>query len=383
MNIDEGTKVGIELASEGIKLTANLLSFIFRKASEALEDKNIVTTKTKEGKQKIKDLLEKHKHGIETLDDNLTKEQVKDYQKELKKLGVDFSIVKNGRDNYSFFFAGNQASVIEKALKNIIDKENLLDNNKDVKETQKDINYEMGKLNKKEKENVINAYTEFYMTKDEKKYEKLSDKEKTAFDKMKKLDNIKEKLNHDIDKMTKEPPTEKQLNLAKKLGVKNYKEMNKKEISIALEEAGADPSYFNNKKNMKKNLNDRISKLNEKEINLYKKNIEYEILSTSISLEDNKLQDVSLELKKLEKEHSKNTLDKIKNIDKDIKEFDKFKSYSKNKLTNREILSEINKNIKERNNIKTFSMKNVKKIDQEIKKKESSKDRTKQIEHSR
>ncbi|WP_433775475.1 DUF3801 domain-containing protein [Bacillus wiedmannii] len=48
------------------------------------------------------------------LDKNLTKEKLKDYQKELKKLGVDFSVVRNGNEDYSFFFSAAQASVIEK-----------------------------------------------------------------------------------------------------------------------------------------------------------------------------------------------------------------------------------------------------------------------------
>lgn len=62
--------------------------------------------------------------GVIALDKNLTKEQLKDYQKELKKLGVDFSVVRNGKEDYSFFFSAAQASVIEKALKNIVERKN-------------------------------------------------------------------------------------------------------------------------------------------------------------------------------------------------------------------------------------------------------------------
>lgn len=124
MDIDKGAEAGIELTSEGIRLSLNLLAYILRVTADSLEqNKNIIRNDTIAGKQKIESLLKKHRDGVETLDENLTKQQVKDYQKELKKLGVDFSVVKNGKDNYSFFFASSQASVIEKALKNIIDKE--------------------------------------------------------------------------------------------------------------------------------------------------------------------------------------------------------------------------------------------------------------------
>lgn len=374
MNIDEGTKMGIEVTSEGIRLSLNLLSYILRVAADSLEqNENIIRNDTKTGKQKIDNLLKKHKDGIETLDENLTKQQVKDYQKELRKLSVDFSVIKNGKDNYSFFFASSQANIIEKALKNIIDKENILQNNDHFKDVKLEVDAEMNELTIEEKENVIEAYTEYYMTGDKEKANKLTEKEKIAFDKMEKMDNVKKQLEAEIDGMENEPPTEKQIKLAKKLGVKDYENMNKKTISIALEKAGADPSYFTNKTALKETLNERLSKLSESELELYVKTLEYDILSTSIALEESKTQKVASELKKLHKKHSKETLEKIKNIDKDIRAFDKYNN--SNKLTSREALKEA-KN-------KTFSLKNVKKIDDEIKKKEATKDKTKQIEHSR
>ncbi|MGQ7114422.1 DUF3801 domain-containing protein [Escherichia sp. TWPC-MK] len=51
------------------------------------------------------------------LDENLTKQQLNGYQKELEKLSVDFSVVRNGKEDYSFFFSATQANVIEKAYK--------------------------------------------------------------------------------------------------------------------------------------------------------------------------------------------------------------------------------------------------------------------------
>lgn len=367
MDIDKGAEAGIELASEGIRLSLNLLAYILRVTADSLEqNKNIIRNDTIAGKQKIESLLKKHRDGVETLDENLTKQQVKDYQKELKKLGVDFSVVKNGKDNYSFFFASSQASVIEKALKNIIDKENILQNNKKYKDVKLEADSQLNELTSEEKENVIEAYTEYYMTGDKEKANKLTEKEKVAFDKMEKLDNVKKQLEAEIDGMENEPPTEKQIKLAKKLGVKDYENMNKKTISIALEE---------NKTASKETLNERLSKLSESELELYIKTLEYDILSTSIALEENKTQEVARELKNLQEKHPKETLEKIQNIDKDIRAFDKYNNSNNKKLTSREALKEAKS--------KTFSLKNVKKIDDEIKKKGATKDKTKQIEHSR
>lgn len=134
MNIDQGTNEAIEVVSEGARLSANLLTYVFSKLADKLEkgEKDIVTkSKTVEGKQKINNLLKKHKDGIDSLEGNLTKDQLNSYKKEFNKLGVDFSIVKNGKDNYSFFFASNQANVIEKALKNVIEKERNINKSKE------------------------------------------------------------------------------------------------------------------------------------------------------------------------------------------------------------------------------------------------------------
>src|SRR5699024_5451173 len=92
----------LDLITQGVRLTGNLLEHIFKTIADKLEhskDESIITNQTREGKQKINDLLRKHKDGIQSLDDNLTKQQEKEYQKEYKKLGVDSSIVKNEKDN--------------------------------------------------------------------------------------------------------------------------------------------------------------------------------------------------------------------------------------------------------------------------------------------
>jgi len=133
VSVDEHTQVAMEIVSQGTKLSEELLLKVMRSLTDLLEGKEkgnqnyVLNNNTKEGKQKITDLVNKHKDGVVALDENITQQQLKDYQKEFKKLGVDFSVVKNDKDNYSFFFASQQANIIEKALKNVVEsKSNLL-----------------------------------------------------------------------------------------------------------------------------------------------------------------------------------------------------------------------------------------------------------------
>lgn len=130
-NADELTHVGMEIVSEGTKLSGMVLLKILESITKLFEREKdnrdfIINDNTKEGKQKIKDLIKKHSEGVMSFDDNLTKEQLNDYQKEFKKLGVDFSVIKNEKDNYSLFFSSKDANVIEKALKNIIEKKSRI-----------------------------------------------------------------------------------------------------------------------------------------------------------------------------------------------------------------------------------------------------------------
>lgn len=130
VSVDEHTQVAMEIVSQGTKLSGELLLKVLKALNDLLssDDKQkdfILKDNSKEGKQKINDLINKHKNGVVALDENITKQQLKDYQKEFKKLGVDFSVVKNQKDDYSFFFAGQQTNVIEKALKNVIEKKSV------------------------------------------------------------------------------------------------------------------------------------------------------------------------------------------------------------------------------------------------------------------
>ena len=140
VSVDEHTRVGIEIISEGSKLTSELILKMLQALNDLFDKKDkdqdfIHTDNTKEGKQSIKDLIKKHSDGVIAFDDNLTKEQVADYQKQFKKMGVDFSIVKNDKDSYSFFFAAKDANIIEKTLKNIVEIKNKeIENQKEIPE---------------------------------------------------------------------------------------------------------------------------------------------------------------------------------------------------------------------------------------------------------
>lgn len=130
VSVDENTKVAMEIVSQGTKLSEELILKVLQSLTELFKQDNgqqnfIAKDNTKEGKQRIKDLVGKHKDGVMALDENVSREQLKDYQNEFKKMGVDFSVIKNSKDNYSFFFASKDANIIEKSLKNIIEKKSL------------------------------------------------------------------------------------------------------------------------------------------------------------------------------------------------------------------------------------------------------------------
>ncbi|EOQ04670.1 hypothetical protein KOY_04845 [Bacillus cereus VDM021] len=129
-NVDEHTQVALEVIAQTFKLSEQALLRILEALTKLLENKEqdpkdyILDGNTKDGKQKINELIKEHSNtgGVIALDENLTKEQLKDYQKELKKLGVNFSVVRNGKEDYSFFFSAAQANVIKKTLKNVVER---------------------------------------------------------------------------------------------------------------------------------------------------------------------------------------------------------------------------------------------------------------------
>ncbi|MDO7285899.1 hypothetical protein Q5W88_21585 [Shouchella clausii] len=224
MNIDEHTNNAIEIVSEGTKLTSQLVLFILKSASDMLENDNekekiVMDATNKEGKQKINELIKKHKGGIEYIDGNLSKEQLNDYQKELKKMGVDFSVVKNGKDNYSFFFAGEHSSIIEKALKNVLESKTQVLNNEEVKKAELDLNAEKHNYTDKEINFVKSMYdravkdnnVDFVEREGGNFMADMSDKEKVLFSKMRNLDDTEKKAKHFIETGFEKGSKEEQL----------------------------------------------------------------------------------------------------------------------------------------------------------------------------
>lgn len=208
VSVDEGTQVAIELIEEGTVLTGELLLKILRSINEKLQEsenehlRNLsVSNDTRDGKQKIKDLLQKHNDGVMALDDNVTKEQLKDYQREFKKMGVDFSIVKNDANSFSFFFASKDLNIIEKSLKNIVERKNnelemeeeneIVLNEENIELDEKQIEEKIENNIEKETIQDVNFTVENSL---EEKINELSPKEQELFTKMNELDSLKSEL---------------------------------------------------------------------------------------------------------------------------------------------------------------------------------------------
>lgn len=208
VSVDEHTQVAIEVVAQSLKISEQTLLRILQALSKLLEGKEqqpkdfILDDKTKVGKQKISDLMKKHEKtgGIVALDENLTKQQLNDYQKELKKLGVDFSVVRNGKEDYSFFFSAAQANVIEKAFKNIVERKSAVLEKEEVKTAEKELQEVRQDLTTLQSEKVKEIYDE--MTTAEKKepkenninYDRLSKQEKLLYAKLEELDAVKRGL---------------------------------------------------------------------------------------------------------------------------------------------------------------------------------------------
>src|SRR5699024_3221224 len=126
----------------------------------------------------------------------------------------------------------------------------------------------------------------------------------------------------------------------------------------------------------------RLFKLDDSELKLFTKRIEYDNIATSPSVDKNKSQKLANELKEMQSKHSKETVDKINNIDKDIRELGNYTSIRRSsKLNANEMLKETKKHIAARTRKKeinkTYSMENVKNKDVEIKKESRNKEREK------
>lgn len=510
MDVDKQTSEAIEIVSEGARLSANLLKYVLTNLADRLEDdkqkgnreNTIINRDTKDGKQRINDLMKKHESGIQSLDDNLTKQQVKDYQKEFKKLGVDFSISKNDKDSYSFFFAADQANVIEKGINNVNELKSKVAENEKVKEAKLELDSELDGMSEEEVENANEAYSKYVdrIEGEEKIPEKenLSEKEKELFDKIKDLDETEKDVQSEIQKDEKDLSKEeiefegkeintkeerldyvysnlskdekdlfKQINkkdiedldnsYAERMESRSYiesekysemaenlspesvdkvnnlynenitpgnlpaketfiemgelnkveknleeikeKEVNSEEIEDTKEEEvnseetedtkekegnskeikedddkDIDDKHVGDKESNKEKLNERISDLNEDELDLLEKRMEYENEATAPAFDASKTYKLADDYKEAKSKHSQETIDKINNLDKDIRDLDNFSEESKGSKMN---ANEILKNTKEqkekrraepkKETTKTFSIDNVKNLDKKAK----------------
>lgn len=203
-SVDENTRVAIEIIMKGTKVTEDLILKLLEMLESKLqgeENKNdlFLDETTKEGKMQIKELLNKHKEKIVALDENLTKNQMKDYLNEFKKLGVDFSVTKNGKDSYSFFFAGGQANIVEKALKNIIELKNSVANNEEVLKAQSDLEIIQNTLSQDSVDKVKSLYDmQNDLAQLKENISNLSEGEKELFNAYTNVDTVKENKQKEI-----------------------------------------------------------------------------------------------------------------------------------------------------------------------------------------
>lgn len=130
VNVDEDARYGLEVTIKSSKLTKDFLLNSLEKIKDVIKSKQgskssekiYLSSKDKKGKLKLKELTEKYKNNLSALPDNINKEQLKDYTKEFKKMGVDFSVKRVSKDSYSFFFSSANSELIEKGIKNVLEK---------------------------------------------------------------------------------------------------------------------------------------------------------------------------------------------------------------------------------------------------------------------
>ncbi|MBG0964060.1 DUF3801 domain-containing protein [Bacillus sp. SRB1LM] len=413
VSVDEHTQVALEVVAQSLKISEQTLLRVLEALSKLLESKEqqpkdfIFDDKTKVGKQKISDLIKKHEKtgGVVALDENLTKQQLKDYQKELKKLGVDFSVVRNGKEDYSFFFSAAQANIIEKALKNIVERKNAVLEKEEVKTAEKDLKEMRKNLTPEQAEKVKEVYDE--ITAADKKepkenninYDRLSKQEKLLYAKLEELDEIKRGLySQEVDRVEKlfenrykqdvekEPQLtgkdsnkEKQTNKEKTKVETNSKD-DKKQVKDMLNSLSNDEQKLmvQYTKVMSEGLNNQnTDKASDKESNKFQdmvKNFTPEQIEKVTAVVN---QNVTTASYSTEKEKGKIHVDNFQSILADVK-----KEIAKENGKEKEVEKE--KDAPKEKKLE-FSMEGVKKLDVKIKKEEQevSKDKNKKQSISR
>lgn len=355
VSIDENTQVAMEIVSQGTKLTGELILKILRELNNAFENdktkinKQFINTNEKSGKLKMKNLVDKHKDGIDTLEDNLTKEQLKEYSKEFKKLGVDFSTVKVGKDSYSLFFSAKDSIVVEKALKNIIEKKDL----EISKEKTKDNNLDVDKNN--EKEELENSTI-------------LNDKDKIINDLP--LENDKQKI------------TDKIFSQLTPIGEELFEKFNDSKLEEKENE------HRDKDVNVSKDSLDKFIKENnitDKDLDIIK-NIHLENVYQNVGYVGENLdnQDKFISMQEVSERLSEYKEIRSTYLENNIKDEQELNSnlYSS---PNKEIKNKNKDNTKEKLNEKTvfYSMDNIKKMDRQFKEENKDKEKTKKQELGR
>ncbi|MED3275668.1 DUF3801 domain-containing protein [Bacillus thuringiensis serovar silo] len=399
VSVDEHTQVAIEVVAQSLKISEQTLLRLLEALSKLLESKEqepkdfIFDDKTKIGKQKISDLLKKHEKtgGIVALDENLTKQQLNDYQKELKKLGVDFSVVRNGKEDYSFFFSAAQANVIEKALKNIVERKSAVLEKEEVKTAENELKEVRQDLTPEQAEKVKEVYDE--ITTAEKKepkenninYDRLSKQEKLLYAKLEELDEIKRGL------------YSQEVNRVEKLFENRYKQNVEKEPKLTEKDTNKETTeveiHAKDDKEQVKNMLNSLSNDEQKLMLQYTKvmseSLDNHYADKSSYVESNKLDEMKKDFtpKQIEKVNTvvkqnissfgeadgKVNVDKFHSILNDIKQ-----ERAKENRKEKEIDTAKQKKVE-------FSMDGVKDLDAKIKKeeKEVSKDKNKKQSISR
>ncbi|PHG55981.1 DUF3801 domain-containing protein [Bacillus toyonensis] len=399
VSVDEHTQVAIEVVAQSLKISEQTLLRLLEALSKLLESKEqqpkdfIFDNNTKVGNQKISDLMKKHEKtgGIVALDENLTKQQLNDYQKELKKLGVDFSVVRNGKEDYSFFFSAAQANVIEKALKNIVERKSAVLEKEEVKTAENELKEVRQDLTPEQAEKVKEVYDE--ITTAEKKepkennmnYDCLSKQEKLLYAKLEELDEIKRGL------------YSQEVNRVEKLFENRYKQDVEKEPKLTGKDTKKETTeveiHAKDDKEQVKNILNSLSNNEQKLMLQYTKvmseSLDNHYADKSSYVESNKLDEMKKDFtpKQIEKVNTvvKQNISSFGEADGKVN-VDKFHSILNNIKPER---AKENKKEKEIDTAKQkkveFSMDGVKDLDAKIKKeeKEVSKDKNKKQSISR
>lgn len=138
----------ISYTIKAAKESINLDKEIRKKMNKTLEKANGNLKRLMGDEIKIKDLYKKGQ--LENI--SIDQSNFKDLKKELSKLGVNFSVMKNKEtQNYEVFFQAKDIKVMEYAFKQVIAKENKKEKESILKQIKKYKDLSNNKENKKEK----------------------------------------------------------------------------------------------------------------------------------------------------------------------------------------------------------------------------------------